>query len=67
MNENILLPLYIEPWTKFANSFSIRPFKHIKSSTNQFKFSFCPRTIPDWNNLTSDQVNGYTPQTFKLR
>ena len=36
-----------------------------KSRTNVYKFSFSPHTVPEWNDLTSDQVSAMNLEQFK--
>ena len=39
--------------------------QHYQSRTNVYKFSFFPRTVPEWNDLTSDQVSALNLEQFK--
>ncbi len=40
-------------------------FNHIPSNTSQFKHSFIPRTIPQWNILSEIAVNAKYVTNFK--
>jgi len=40
-------------------------YNHIQSSTDAYKYSFFPRTIPLWNKLDSDTVNSNNIEQFK--
>ena len=39
--------------------------QHYQTRTNVYKFSFFPRTVPEWNDLTSDQVSALNLEQFK--
>ena len=39
--------------------------QHYQSQTNVYKFSFFPRTVPDWNDLTTEQVSAMNLDQFK--
>ena len=40
-------------------------FLHYQSTINCFKYSFFPRTIPEWNRLPSDIVHADSLDSFK--
>ena len=40
--------------------------QHYQTRTNVYKFSFFPRTVPEWNDLTSNQVSALNLKQFKL-
>ena len=40
-------------------------FQHIRPSTEQYKNSFFPRTIPKWNNLTQSVIDSSSLEVFK--
>ena len=42
-------------------------YRTIRTSTDPYKHSFFPRTIPEWNLLHSDTVNSETIDQFKSR
>ena len=42
-------------------------YKHIRTSTNNYKFSFFPRTVPEWNSLDSNTINSDNIDTYKAR
>ena len=42
-------------------------YRTIRTSTDPYKHSFFPRTIPEWNLLHSDTVNSKTIDQFKSR
>jgi len=42
-------------------------FRHIRANTNQFKNSFFPRTIVDWNKLDDRVVGSPTLEAFKSK
>ena len=39
--------------------------QHYQTRTNVYKFSFFPHTVPEWNDLTSDQVSALNLEQFK--
>ena len=39
--------------------------QHYQSQTIVYKFSFFPHTVPDWNNLTTEQVSTMNLEQFK--
>ena len=39
--------------------------QHYQSRTNVYKFSFFPCTVPDWNDLTTEQVSAMNLEQFK--
>ncbi len=41
--------------------------RHIHANTDCFKFSFFPRTVPEFNKVTSETVESGTLHTFKSR
>ncbi len=49
--------------TRSAHQFK---FNHLPSNTSQFKHSFIPRTIPQWNRLTESAINAETDQFCRL-
>ena len=44
-----------------------RPYKTISTRTDQFKNSFFPRTVIDWNQLPDDAVQATSTEAFKRR
>ena len=40
-------------------------FLHYQTSINNYKYSFFPRTVPDWNDLPESAVNSLTLEQFK--
>ena len=42
-------------------------YQTISTNNNRTKNSFYPRSIPQWNNLSSDIVNAPSLETFKSR
>ena len=46
---NIPLPSEITPRFPYARQSNNLIFMHLPSSVNAFKYSFYPRTIPEWN------------------
>ncbi len=40
-------------------------YKHIQTNSQQFKNSFFPRTVPDWNPLPVETVTAASPASFK--
>ena len=41
-------------------------FYHIKTSCDTYKFSFFPKTIPEWNSLQINNINNLSLTKFKL-
>ena len=39
--------------------------QHYQSRTNVYKFFFFPHTVPDWNDLTTEQVSAMNLERFK--
>ena len=44
-----------------------RPYKTISTRTDQFKNSFFPRTVIDWNQIPDDAVQPTSTEAFKRR
>ena len=42
-------------------------YTHIQSSSSIYRFSFFPRTIPDWNNLHIPNLHNLTLDQFKAQ
>ena len=40
--------------------------QHYQTRSNVYKFSFFPRTVPEWNELSLDQVSAENLEQFKL-
>ena len=39
--------------------------QHYQTNSNVYKFSFFPRTVPEWNDLSSDQILAVDLDHFK--
>ena len=66
---NYLLPVNQQPHLPPRTS-SKNPYKlwHIATNTNAYKYSFFPRTIPLWNNLSllQSSVTVNSPEAFQV-
>ena len=66
---NYLLPVNQQPHLPPRTS-SKHPYKlrHIATNTNAYKYSFFPRTIPLWNNLSllQSSVTVNSPEAFQV-
>ena len=40
-------------------------YRHISTNVDSYKFSYFPRTIRDWNDLTPEVVHSRTVEAFK--
>ena len=58
---------YLPSLTRLSSTRSNHPckFSHIQSSCGTYKFSFFPRTIPEWNNLKISNINNLSLDDFK--
>ena len=61
------IPLQYLPTPAPLNTRSNRNQKlqHYQTRTNLHKFSLLPRTVPEWNDLTPDQVSALNLEQFK--
>ena len=66
VNGTVAVPAvdYLAPGTTRTRS-NTRKYKHYYARTNIYKYSFFPRTIPEWNNLSEDTVKCETIESFK--
>ena len=62
----IPIPDYIERQTA-SNTRQYHPskFRVMKANNNSYKYSFFPRTITEWNGLTSDALEAASAECFK--
>jgi len=60
--EDALIPA--DGRTRRSNRFK---FRHLKTKTDTFKFSFFPRTLPEWNILPESCVEADTVAAFQAR
>ena len=44
-----------------------KKFQTIRTTCDTIKFSFYPRTIPEWNTLSEEMVSASTVDSFKAR
>jgi hypothetical protein len=67
INDLIAVPVldYLTRASTRTRSNHPHKFNHVQASTNQFKNSFFPRTIVDWNRLTEDTVCSSSVDSFK--
>ena len=56
---------YLTPSTTRTQSTHSKKYRQFSPSTDSFKFSFFPRTVPLWNSLPSDIAEAPSLVTFK--
>ena len=56
------LPCQAYPSTRAQHLFKCR---HYQVSTDLYRYSFFPRSIPEWNNLPITNINDMTLEQFK--
>ena len=56
---------YLTPSTTRTRSTHSKKYRQFSPSTNSFKFSFFPRTVPLWNPLPADIAEAPSLVTFK--
>ena len=49
----INIPDYIKQQNRTTRQYHPRTFRNVQTSSNTYKYSFCPLTIKDWNSLPS--------------
>ena len=68
INELIYIPSqYLPVLSPATYTRSNHPLKlqHLYARTNQYSYSFLPRTIHDWNNLNIANIDNIDLETFK--
>ena len=53
-----------DPRTRSHNNTT---FRTLSSKTDSYRYSFYPRTIPEWNKLDQNTIDASTPAIFKQR
>ena len=61
------LPSYVVKPNRTSKSHHSYNFQHVRARTDQYMYSFLPRTIKAWNMLPQNVVDASTPDSFRSR
>ena len=67
VNMHIALPSYIHTKTRYTRSSLRSRLSSVSTSCNVYKYSFFPRTIPEWNILPANVTSLSDSHTFKTQ
>jgi len=67
VNNQFQIPMNYLPYQVNCNTRAQHPskYRHYQVSTEVYRYSFFPRTIPDWNNLPINNINELNLDQFK--